>query len=194
LTPIFAFVGTLLGIVNIAITIWQWRRSGPTVRAELCAGWQTAGGGVLVFPVAGFDATMPPEDQARAVVGVAVTNRGRSAVDVTAWWINVGAAQIGMVARIDAATIEETRSLGLALRDLIEPGDFMVHQLNEHCPFRLDGHARRNWLLSMREVASAAHALTDKTDIRVSATVHLGNGKTIHTKEKVPIRVLGAKT
>jgi hypothetical protein len=186
MTLALAILGATLGVLNTSMAIWQWKRSGPRVTVTLRAGWQVAGNGIASYTADSFDQQPRPQTAIQAVVIVHVTNSGRSPVDVSEWWINVGTGQLGMTSRIDPAVVKMLDPMWVTSN----LDDILLLEHNEPCPFRLDSHASKSWVLSMASVADALGALNAQTPL-VSATVQLGNGKVASAKQRVTPTQLG---
>jgi hypothetical protein len=186
-TLALAIVGALLGIFNTALAWWQWQHSGPRVKVALRGGWYMPGGGIASYGAADYQAN-PRPNGARAVALVAVTNRGRSAVDVTEWWITVGSAYVGMLARLDPNLMS---NLGPELFAKVAPtlmedlDGVLMREHNEPCPYRLESHASKAWVLPMEKVTEIVDAIRHGGDCTISAVVHLGNGQIVKAKERV---------
>lgn len=187
MTLALAIIGTVLGVVNAAMAWWQWRRSGPAIGVSLRAGWYLPGGGIASYEVESFKAN-PRPDGGQPVVIVRVINRGRSAVDINEWWVTIGPTQLGMLARMDPKLIEGLRSGLLGELDI---DALLLQEHNEPCPFRLDSHSSKAWVLRMESVAEVVSALHDDQDTTVSAIVHLGSGRSMRARERVQPEVLG---
>lgn len=189
MTLALAIIGTFLGVASTAVLLWQWRQSGPVVAVSLRAGWCLPGGGIASYEAETFTANPRPEG-GRPVVIVRVTNRGRSAVDITEWWVTIGPTQLGMLARFDPKLMERFAA-ELLREQALNLDDVLLQEHNEPCPYRLDSHSSKSWVLAMDSVTGVVNALVDDEDATISAVVHLGSGRSTKAKERVAPSVLG---
>ncbi len=183
MTLALAVIGTALGLLNTGVMLWQWNRSGPTVNVELLAGWQVSGNGIASFPASSFSENHAPSDAVQAVVVVQVTDSGRSAIDVREWWVNVGSAKLGMVARADPEAMKALVQLDpMALASNLDA--YLLNEHNEPCPYRLNSHATKSWVMPMERIAEIVTATVGQAPA-LSASVALGDGRTKRSKEQV---------
>ncbi len=148
-----AITGAALSVFNTAMHWWQWRHSGPRIRASLRAGWYLPSGEILSFEVESFHAN-PCPDGGRPVVLVEVTNLGRSAADINEWWVTIGPVQVTMPG-VDPQRIDVDELALLAF--------------NKPLPFRLDSHASKAWVMEMKHAEESLRVLLEGRDTTISA-------------------------
>lgn len=188
--PALAALSAIVGLFGVGAVVFQWRRSGPVVRVELRGGWLVPGGGVCLFDVQAMHLERPPEPHSTPVLAVQATNVGRSAVDVMSWWVMVGSLRLGMNSPVDEDILQ---TLGTHLdpsfiSDVLEKNVLNSH--NAPCPYRLEPHSQRQWLVNTADVARAVR-MVDPADAYLCAEVNLGNGRTATAKQQADPRLLG---
>lgn len=160
---IVAIVAVGLSAASIAWQASTFLLSGARVKVELRYGHLDSRSGdsvLLPFPPHGSRPDNEPEPGYIAVVALAVTNSGRTDVDIASW---------GLEFELDEKAWMYGASGGL----------------NPPLPHRLLHGSQRGLYLADADVQSAVDGLVAPKSVEVCAFVSLGNGKSVRTASVV---------
>jgi hypothetical protein len=159
-----AIVGIVLASISLSWQAFVFVLSGSRVRADLHHGARDASGVVSGLPGTQSLQSLAEQGFSVEVIGVEVFNVGRLAIQVT---------------RVSAALANGVSVSALA------------GTIGPDLPYRLEAQSSASWFLPAEPIRRAVHASatisrgTDPCD--VWGKVGLGNGKTVETRQRMPL-------
>lgn len=165
-TFVIATLSLLVALTALGWNITQWRLSGGRPRATLVLGALAPGGAIVAEP--GFDLArnfdqLAAQGYDRRVIGVRVTNTGRTAIRVQRW----------------AVQCEDSGIAYVPLADAIGPT----------LPYSVEAGAQESWLVDLQTASALTYANEGVSGKRepVRVTVELADGQTLRSDRSVHV-------